>query len=377
MATRVRTLSGRIVGGEGTWAGSPISASYPTLRGSCTDVVGDFGGNHPLTLKREETFGSLYVRESGSLILPYPGMPTNWHNESWGDWGPQPALSSYVNRVLATSGPLSPNLNLPLFIIELRDIPGMLRHAGNLLHKIARPSGLNPVKEAAAANLAYKFGWAPLIEDLGKLLDFADAARIQQQRIKKAYSSRGVRRKVNLGSDSKGFTGSSWIWSTYGSFLKPQWIGSGNSTTWATVRWIVRDPSRYGYEPSFNEALRTSLGFNAGQIPITVWKAIPWTWMIDWFTDISNVLQANYNSIYFKPYRLSIMRTSVTRVEHKPILNIGGNPGNYLTAGTRVVTFKYRYANNAPSASPTLRLPFMDGYKLSVLGSLAALKFLK
>nr|UJQ85008.1 MAG: hypothetical protein 1 [Leviviridae sp.] len=376
MANRTRTRSSRILGGVGLQGPNPISASYPTIRERCDDVIGDYGGNHALTIKREETNGSLYTRTSGVLMFA-PGMPTAWHQEAWGDWAPQPTLASLVNRVLATTGPLTPNVNLPLFIYELKDVPGMLRHAGNLLHGLRKPSGLNPVKEAAAANLAWKFGWAPIISDLNKLLGFAEAAKSQQKRIKGAHSSKGIRRRVDLGSDSKGFTGSSLVWSTYGLNHSQSWAGGGESHTWATVRWIVRDPSKYGYEPPFNEALKTSLGLNAGQIPISVWKAIPWTWMLDWFTDISNVLQANYNSIYYKPYRLSIMRTSTTTVDLKPILNIGGNPGNWISGGNRVTTFKYRLANNNPSAQATLRLPFMDNFKMSVLGSLAALKALR
>lgn len=377
MTARTRTRSGMILSGSGYWYSTPVSWSRTSLREKCDDVIGDYGGNHSLTLKREQTTGSMYVRSSGNLILPDPGVPSGWHDELWGDWSPQPTLSSYTARVLAQTGPLTPKVNLPLFIFELKDIPQMLRHAGNLLHKIRSPSGLDPVKEAAAANLAYKFGWEPLISDLGKLLNFADHARKRQDQLKKAYSSRGVRRKVTLDELSKSVKGSSTVWSVYGSSLSAQWSGLCTSQTWATVRWIVRDPNQYGYSPTFTEGFKTALGLNPGMVPITVWKALPWSWMIDWFTDISNVMLANYNSIYFKPYRLSIMRTSVTTVQHKSIPKIDGNEGNFLTAGTRVTQFKYRYANNAPSANVTLRLPFMDSYKMSVLGSLAALKVLK
>jgi len=279
-----------------------------------------------------------------------------------------------VNRVLATTGPLTPNVNLPLFLFELKDVPRMLRHAGDLLHKIRRPSGLDPIKEAAAANLAYKFGWAPIIQDLGKLLDFSEAAKKQQKRIKGAYSSKGIRRRITLEENQVANYGSKLVWSVYGLLLRVDYIGNVSYKTWATVRWTVRDPSKYGYEPSFNEALKTSLGLNAGQIPITVWKAMPWSWMIDWFTDISNVLQANYNSIYFKPSRLSIMRHTIDMIEHKPIMGFHGDPANMLTAGTLKQEFKHRYANNAPTTNVTLRVPFMDSYKLSVLGSLAILR---
>jgi len=55
-------------------------------------------------------------------------------------------------------------------------------------------------------------------------------------------------------------------------------------------------------------------------------------------------------------------------------MGFDGNPASMLTAGTLKQEFKHRYANNAPTTNVTLRVPFMDSYKLSVLGSLAILR---
>jgi hypothetical protein len=254
----------------------------------------------------------------------------------------------------------------------------MIRHAGNLLHGIRRPSGLNPLKELAAGNLAYKFGWEPLIGDLGKLLGFADYARKRQQQLREAHTKRGLRRKVSLGELTAPAPISSLvIWSIYGTTLNPKVSGMTTSKRWATVRWVVRDQTQIGKYPTFNESMRTVLGLNKGHLPIQIWKAIPWTWLEDWFTDISNVLTINYNSIYYKPSRLCIMVNATATLSHPHIPNVGGNPRNYCTAGTFEQEWKTRSVNNAPTANVSLRLPFMDNYKLSVLGSLATLKALR
>lgn len=375
MATsRTRTRDGNTISGTGSWGGIPQVWNVSSFKERCEDVIGDYGGNHPLYIRKLKSTGSLYLKPTGSLQLFEPGVPTEWHNWQPDDWFVQPTLPSLVNRVLASTGPLTPSLNLPLAIFELRDVPRMIKHAGDLLHKIRVPSGLDPVRELAAANLAYKFGWAPLIQDLGKLLGFTEAALQQQRRIKKALSTEGLHRRVNLGSSSAAKASTQLIWSTYGQLHRVPVTRSTTVKTWATVRWRVRDPNAYGKPPTFKDALKITLGLTKGSIPIQVWKALPWTWMIDWFTDISNVLQANYNSIYFKPYRLSIMRYAVDSSEHKSVDAIGGDPRHRITPGTYRAEFKYRYANNTPTSNVTLRIPFLDSYKLSVLGSLAILK---
>lgn len=372
-SSRVRVRTIKPVGGTGTYGGSPQQWSGNGHRERCEDTIGDFGGNHPLWIRRDLTSGSRYVRTSGLLLIPEPGAPTRLYTHVPFVSNSIP-LNTYVNRVLAATGPLTPNVNLPLALFELKDVPRMLRHAGNLLHGLKNPKGLDPAKEGAAATLAYQFGWKPLISDLKKLLDFSEAAGKQQTKIRKANTKHGHRSRVDLGSDSASWIDNTPVWSTFGSSLSPRSVHTINGKTWATIRWVVRDPLQYGKAPTFTEALKTSLGFNKGQIPIQLWKAMPWSWMIDWFTDISNVLQANYNSIYYKPYRLSIMRKTIASLTCDPIQNINGNPGNYLTAGAIHTVTCERYANNSPSSNVTLRLPFLDGFKMSILGSLAILK---
>lgn len=374
---RIRSRIGNPITGSGVFNGAPVEFTSYAFRENMTDIIGDYGGNHTLSHRKIVTTGSMLTRPSGGL-LTFPvetPAPSAFYGRDWVNPNNR-ALSTYLNQLLAASGPLSPKIYLPLFIYELKDIPNMLRHAGDLLHKIKRPSGLDPAKELAAANLAWKFGWDPLIGDLGKLLNFADAARRQQHRIAQANTARGIRRKVHLGEESAsvGVPPSLGLWSVYGLNISTDTFhGSANSKVWGTVRWTVRDPKRYGYKPSFNESLRTALGLNLGHIPIAIWKALPWTWMVDWFADISNVMQINYNSIYYKPSRASIMRQTTLVARHQRV-PVSGGPLNEVSEGQAIVTFHERYANNSPSASVTLRLPFMDSYKLSVLGSLAILR---
>lgn len=283
-----------------------------------------------------------------------------------------------VLRALA-NGPLTPKVNLPLAIIEMKDIPKMLRHAGDLLHNIRRPSNLSPDKEAAAATLAYQFGWKPLIEDILKMINFADAVKKKQNILERAHSTKGVRLRTHFGEDQTTSGGSYPVWSQGSLHIRQNYKDFKSSKSWATVRWTVKDKSQIGRIPSYQDGFRNALGLNRGMIPITVWKALPWTWAIDWFADISNHLQKSYNLVYYNPSKVCIMsHTKTTRVwepyisDKYPHPHDGSKPGEVLES----VSFrerKSRTIHNPSSASLRLALPFLDGFKLSILGSLSIL----
>lgn len=353
--------------------GTPIYRGYTTFRQGMEDVTGNYGGVNPLWGWTLEYTGSRIKLSGGNLILDL--VPSGMYDIApHGDITGLPTLNSYANRLFASTGPLTPKVNLPLFIFELKDIPQMLRHAGDLLHKIGRRSGrLSPHKEAAAATLAYQFGWKPLIADIMKMLDFADAMKRRNNELKQAHSVDGLRRRVNLDQTTWGYNGNPYIWSTYGLLLTQRYSASVAAKTWGVVHWKVKDPTQIGKDPSFSEVFRNAMGLNPGMIPINVWKALPWSWCVDWFLDISNILQKNYNMIYYRPYRACIMR-ECNVVRNFEYAQIGSNPSNYIESGTIRLNRKERMAIINPNQLPRLRLPYLDNFKLSIIGSLAILR---
>jgi hypothetical protein len=246
----------------------------------------------------------------------------------------------------------------------------MLRHAGDLLHKIARPSGLNPAKEAASATLAYQFGWGPLIQDIGRMMDLVNLVRKRQRQMSQAHSSRGIRRSVQLGSIDSSSSGSEILSSTYGRIISQSWTGTKTCKTWGSVRWTVADPLQYGKQPSFEDAFNAALGTSKGYIPISVWKAMPWSWAIDWFAGISDIINANHNMVYYKPSSVCIMRTFTNTWTYLP----KGGPGDIwqISAGNSTIIWKTRSVH-APITRLRITVPFLDGFKLSILGSFTIL----
>lgn len=341
--------------------------SEPIPPWKCYDIVGNRGGDNNFTLEKYTMDGCYIVTPDSSVNYPVS-------TGVLGQWVDQPAPAAYpqINRILATSGPLTPNIYLPVSIFELRDIPRMLKHAGDLLHKIANvgKTGLSPLQEGAAATLAYQFGWAPLIQDIGKLLSFSDTVKKRQKTLAGAHTSRGINRRVIL-SKSNVVTkqGTTYICSYGGLLMQASYHTVNTLDQWATVRWRVTDPSMIGRVPTYNEALRTALGLNPGHIPVEVWKAIPWSWIIDWFADISNLMAANYNMVYYTPSRINVMTRRDCVVQWK-----GKLQGEFTFTGGSARRLQLLRQPQAAVTSFRLRLPFLDSFKLSVLGSLTILK---
>jgi hypothetical protein len=125
-------------------------------------------------------------------------------------------------------------------------------------------------------------------------------------------------------------------------------------------------------QASQGDAFKAALGLNKGYIPIDIWKALPWSWLIDWSLDISQTLQANYNMIYYTATNCCRMDYSSNTYSHGDYPSIHNH---WLSSGTFTYEVKARKVLIIPpNLTPTLKLPFLDNFKLSVLGSLAILK---
>lgn len=283
--------------------------------------------------------------------------------------------ANFVQRVMAAAGPMTPTINLPVSLFELKDIPRMLKHAGDLLHKIDPYAPgyhrMDPGKEAASANLAWNFGWGPLIQDMGKMLDLADTIRKRMENVKKARTNpRGLGRRVSLENASASRNDGLWLDTTYGTFI-PGWASSTTTVrTWGTTRWIARDAEQFGKSPTFMEEARNAMGLTPGHMPLNAWKAFPWSWAIDWFGGVSDMINVWHNQVYYIPQAVCIMRTtSVISTYAEQIFS----PTRKLEGGVADYVVKERWVFN-PTYFPTLRIPFMDPFKLSILGSLAILR---
>nr|APG77041.1 hypothetical protein [Beihai levi-like virus 4] len=339
--------------------GTPQSRETVTAFGTCTDVVGNYPNANPLDIHREWLDGCTidwYVSEKNFAY----GPAYSWRN-ALGSIPDGDFVSDNSAAVkLHAAGPISPQFNLPVSIFELRDIPRMLRHAGDLLHKLKRPSGLNPVQEAAAANLAYEFGWAPLISDLKTCFKFAEMTDKRRKRLSGLDQGKHISTRVNLHASSRDDEFQAYL-HTIGPLVRASVHRHIAYEQWATCKWRVKDPGSIGTIVDEYGQMSDAIGLSTRNIPLAVWKVLKWSWIIDWFVNISDLLKATQNSAVLAPYNACVMRRTTVKS------NVIGN--NLMSGGVAHGKTMLRHPIGL-STYPPLQLPIIDNFRAGILASL-------
>jgi len=347
----------------------------PTYRFDCYDEVG-----YPVP-------HALNIQKQWNTVFPIQGSNARMPQGTNGEIVPQ-YLSGmhavnhltpgayYPAETLARSNPGRPVIDLPVFIRELGDVPKLLQLAGrNILSQGAKGGlGLNPnlfkgrspAQLLASGNLNWQFGWAPLFSDLLKLTGFMDHVAKRQLELQKLYSGNGLRRRVSFPSlNVKGSIGNTTL-NTDAYALDGTAEVETTVKMWGTVTWrptsipAVDDPSHY------SAAVKATLGWDI--TPSTIWEALPWSWLIDWFSNVGTILMANRNTIPATPGPVCSMRYQKTTQRWKTRAISSG-----LTWQGAVVVKESKYRTVTTNLTLASAIPYLGLSKLSILGSLAVL----
>ncbi len=184
--------------------------------------------------------------------------------------------------------PTAPSFNALNSIFELKDLPGMLQQ--RFLAK-----GLHEIGDY---HLALNFGWKPLFQDIANLVTLQ---RTAQARLKQLLRDNGkpVRRRITLSSTNEiNWTGTGNYYGAFNPVFVTQYYAREPRLTqterykdrwWATARfryWLPGGPRDVKWS---RRQLRRIYGLRLA--PSVVYRAIPWSWLVDWFTNTGTVLQ--------------------------------------------------------------------------------------
>jgi hypothetical protein len=335
--------------------------------------------DHPFRVVREYIAGSLITgrfNDNGYLRV-WNEIPSElWDLRKTLDLG-TPDNGAMAARLLSFTNPTRADVLLPVFLFELRELPLMLRDAGRLLlgtmSRKARQS--RPPKNLAASQyLAYNFGWAPLISDVKKLFSFKDNVARRAKEWDRVYSNGGLKRRANLSQTvlTGSYSRTVGYSTDLGSFDVQQ---QSTQNVWGTVRW--RPTGGYHGKvgrPTPGEIRRMVLGLSKHNITANIWEAIPWSWLVDWFINVEDMLTSSAGRGQVVPDSINIMRHNHHQGVSKSAMHVWNNPYRgqvTLSPGRYVIESKNR---TQPGASLNADIPLLSGYQLSILGSLALLK---
>lgn len=322
-----------------------------------------------------------------NCISYYYGGPKAYQLENWPCLQDQTQLSHMVAADTSIEGatltarmsPNKPAVDLPLFLFELRDLPGMLEHVNSFAKSL--PKAIDLIKSAGdsllargskgAANnfLQYQFGWAPLISDLQSMFSFGDAFKRRRKQLNSLWD-KGLHRKIEL--DRKEQTNREENFSYYEQIGPFVCTGKNSFTTisrsWGTSRWKSTAPAPTSDKDKDWETTRSLLGL--GLSPATLWQAIPWSFLVDYFVPIGDYLDTYRNSVPCGPVSVCVMRETITTVTRREVTAGGGINGKGSGGtGSATLTSKFRLPKSIspfPSA-----IPFLGGQQMSNLLALS------
>lgn len=293
------------------------------------------------------------------------------------EWYPAvPNGAAMAARLLAGTNPTRPAIRLPVSLFELREIPMMYHQALSLLTAGRRGDrngrywkNLSPTQRLASANLATQFGWLPMIRDVQALFSLPETVSRRQKEWDRLYDGNGLKRRMTLHSGEANYTRS---FTAVPSNKLRTAMGKSSIRTWGTVRWKPVDPSPNFGRPADKDVRKMLLGLTAGDIPANLWNALPWSWLVDWFTNVGDILQANQGRGYAYPTGLCVMhyRRVLWTFEGDTYETTSQDRKETVTISSGECQHENKM-RVLPSATLTAEIPILGSGSLSILGSLA------
>jgi len=229
--------------------------------------------------------GSFYVNP-----ILVGGYPTQINLSGWGAKG--------WNRAL----PVHPTNNIGQFLVELKDVPEMLRSTRKLLSAF-KGKGFRgkPPSFWASQYLNYEFGWAPFMSDLLGIFDLgAKLEKAHRYLVKNNHKP--VNRRVTLSTGRTQSTSQSGSVAllpipTTGVLVSDSGNGYVATTEeeypiWFSGQFIFHIPEKSLNPFQWDHSLSAKL---LGVMPDLnlVYQEVPWTWLLDWFTSAGDIV-SNY-----------------------------------------------------------------------------------
>jgi len=267
--------------------------------------------NHDMLELLETSYGHTYKYLMGGV---------GWYNQAtWSTVPKQPPdwedvyidLQGYYPTGRARTLPGAPVANIGQFLVELRDLPqtpgrGFLYNKGDIFRGFSKLSdipkrALHHVKNFRNLGSEYLnvlFGWKPFVSDLRKMYNLQRNADAALTRLI-SENGKGIRRRAILEEDTNTTEYTRAYTQPYAGLLssKPFWYpGKSFVRVQRTVETKVWYAARYQYfipevnlqSSQWTKRAKAAL-FGVYPTPELLWEVLPWSWLIDWYTNFGDV----------------------------------------------------------------------------------------
>lgn len=292
---------------------------------------------------RASNSGQTEQRHDGTIIHPAS------HGDVESGHIMQVNPASYHNQALAKSSPSKADFSIPNFIYEAKELIPIIQDIGGRLIR----SGGSYVSVFGASGIQYQFGWRPLVNDLMTILDVSKVVDKRLATLRDLADGREKKVRVKLDSQR-----ANWLSELrYISGLNYRIRKETKIEVWGVVHHQVNIP-KFSPPPRPTKLEAFQLSYLTTP-SLTIWNALPWSFLVDYFVDVSSFLEAAGNRIRgFSVNRMNIM------AEHKTTVHFDVEKYDQGTTGTLTIkggpmkrTTLKRYSKYQPGAElPSLKM---------------------
>jgi len=281
-----------------------------------------------------------------------------------------PSLDGWGPAAWAKTAPKIEMASGFVFLAESRDLPRMMKTSSEAFHDTWRQMGGSSIsanmapKKAADQFLNHEFGWSPFLSDLQKFYNaYQNTANYmsrmshgndQWQHYRRTLVDDFQTTKLDSGTGFR-CEPAGYIHETM--FSEP---GKANWEVWEEKYSLIQtsgvfkwykpefDLSQPGYSSAWNRVMRQATMYGVRVSPSNIWRATPWTWLIDWGLNvgqnIDRVTESLLDGVVSK--YLYLMSHQIRRVVLKQYIPF--NTGGRLLQWARVIESKQRKEAGSP-----------------------------
>lgn len=370
--TTGRTRVTRIPDYSGTLrrtTGTNLIDSGPTVRleSTCLDEVP--GRHHSFSVRRYsratmERMDGSYTDTLGRNYRYREFIPSGFRDPTSAGINPpapffsSPSEGALATQLLAETNPSNSAVDVANFVWELREIPDLVRvHGRTVLERLSEH------------NLRYQFGLKPLMRDVFSLFRFQELVEKRFRELR-AMRDKGIsRQRTFLHESGKRDLGDVTVQSNV-AYIRYTGYNAWTVRRWGYVQWGFSPTGRGQSDGKLRQLARDSIVYK-GLDPLVAWNALPWSWLVDWFGNIGDLVSLSRNSVGAFPANTAIMQKGLSSTLWK--FKTGGTgfgPG----VSTPDFSFLCETKSRKPSsASLDISIPLLTGRQTSILGSLAVM----
>jgi len=238
---------------------------------------------------------------------------------------------------------------------------GVLNYAYDVKRRVNRSKPHNRRRVIANTWLEYAYGWAPLVSDIRSGMEALHTMSINPPPYQHIVAEHSI---DSMPSPPVTFQTGSGLYNKYEtSFSK------------STARCVFRGTVKC--DPPSASRTRKLFGVSWSQVLPTVWELIPYSFLVDYFSNVGAVLDANsFNQAYLMWYQMTVIRSNeVTNVLNACVPTLSEAPGvgyytSRLSSGGSATAIQ-KLVDRSPGQNaivPTLalRVPFCDTQWLNI-----------